>query len=273
MTLFPVVQVVWMSLHEIKLTSINTMTFVGLENYREVFFELSRPPFGRSLLITLGFVGGSVFFHVFIALILAILLDTPWLRGRNMFRNLYLIPWIVAGILVGYTWSFLFEPRAGVLNYLLSLVGLPSRSWTADPKLALPSIIIANIWRGVPYSLILQTAGLQSINPELYEVATVDGVNWFQKIRHITMPLIKDFILLNLILDTGQTFQVFDIIFAMTGGGPLHRTETLSLAMYHQAFRFSNVGVGSTIAVFLLLISMIIAVAYMTLFRPHRRGR
>lgn len=167
--------------------------------------------------------------HILIGLELAVLLNIPWLKGRNIFRNVYMMPWITAGIIVGYTWSFLFEPRAGILNYLLSMVNLPSQSWAADLKLALPSIIIANVWRGVPYSLILQTAGLQSINTELYDAAVVDGANPVQILTRITIPLIREFILLNFILDTGLTFHVFDTIFAMTIGGPLHRTETFSI--------------------------------------------
>jgi multiple sugar transport system permease protein len=137
-------------------------------------------------------------------------------------------------------------------------------------KLALPSIIIANVWRGVPYSLILQTAGLQSINTELYDAAVVDGANPMQILTRITIPLIREFILLNLILDTGMTFHVFDTIFAMTAGGPLHRTETFSINMYLRAFKFGEIGIGSAIAMMLLIISLVLAVVYMRFFRPGR---
>jgi multiple sugar transport system permease protein len=173
--------------------------------------------------------------------------------------------------MVGYTWSFLFEPRAGILNYVLSLASLPSQSWTADPKLALPAIIVANIWRGVPYAIILQTAGLQSINTELYDAARVDGASSLQMVTRIIIPLIKPFILLNLILDTGTTFHVFDTIFAMTGGGPLHRTETFSIFMYYRAFKFGEIGRGSAIGMLLLIISIGLAIIYMRFFRPGRQ--
>ena len=268
-SIYPVIQVVWMSFHDIQLANLREATFVGLQNYRRVLTS-EDPTFINVTWITFAFVGGSVILHVAIGLGLAVLLNIPWLKGRNVFRNVYMIPWITAGIMVGYTWSFLFEPRTGILNYLLGLVNLPSQSWTADLKLALPSIIIANVWRGVPYSLILQTAGLQSINTELYDAAVVDGASPLQTLTRITIPLIREFLLLNLILDTGLTFHVFDTIFAMTAGGPLHRTETFSIHMYLQAFKFGEIGRGAAVSMMLLFISLILAVVYMRFFRPGR---
>ena len=267
--IYPMFQCVWMSFHDIELANLREEVFVGLRNYQRLF-TAEDPTFLGVTGITFAFVGGSVVLHILIGLGLAVLLNIPWLKGRNIFRNVYMMPWITAGIIVGYTWSFLFEPRAGILNYLLSLANLPSQSWTADLKLALPSIIIANVWRGVPYSLILQTAGLQSINTEIYDAAVVDGANPVQILTRITIPLIREFILLNLILDTGLTFHVFDTIFAMTAGGPLHRTETFSINMYLRAFKFGEIGMGSAIAVMLLMISLVLAVVYMRFFRPGR---
>lgn len=269
-SIYPVIQVVWMSFHDIQLANLREATFVGLQNYQRVLTS-EDPTFVNVTWITFAFVGGSVILHIAIGLGLAVLLNIPWLKGRNVFRNVYMIPWITAGIMVGYTWSFLFEPRTGILNYLLALVDLPSQSWTADLKLALPAIIIANVWRGVPYSLILQTAGLQSINTELYDAAVVDGASPIQILTRITIPLIREFLLLNLILDTGLTFHVFDTIFAMTAGGPLHRTETFSIHMYLQAFKFGEIGRGAAVSMMLLLISLILAVVYMRFFRPGRR--
>jgi multiple sugar transport system permease protein len=271
-SLYPVVQVVWMSLQDIELANLREGTFVGLRNYSRIF-SMEDPSFLEVLRITGAFVGGSVVLHVALGLGLALLLNIPWVWGRNFFRNLYTVPWITAGIMVGYTWSFLFEPRAGILNYLLSLAHMPAQSWTADPNLALPSIILANVWRGVPYSLIMQTAGLQSINTELYDAAVVDGASPAQILRRITIPLIREFLLLNLVLDTGLTFHVFDTIFAMTAGGPLHRTETFSINMYLRAFKFGELGMGSAIGMMLLLISLLLALVYMRFFRPRREAR
>ena len=265
-SLYPVVQVIWMSLQDIELANLREGSFVGFSNYARIF-AMEDPSFLEVLRITFAFVGGSVVLHIALGLGLALLLNIPWVRGRNFFRNLYMVPWITAGIMVGYTWSFLFEPRAGILNYLMSLAHLPAQSWTADPALALPSIIAANVWRGVPYSLIMQTAGLQSINTELYDAAVVDGASQPQILARITLPLIKEFLLLNLVLDTGLTFHVFDTIFAMTAGGPLHRTETFSINMYLRAFKFGELGMGSAIGMVLLAISLVLALIYMRFFR------
>ncbi len=269
LAVYPLVQVVWMSFHRIRLANIQDAAFVGLENF-VTLFRIEAPAFGSVVAITLIFVVASVFFHVAIGFVLALFLNCRWMKGHNVLRGVYMMPWITAGIMVGYTWSFLLEPRAGILNYLLSLLELPAQSWTADRSLALPAIIIANIWRGVPYSLIILTGGLQSIDPELYDSALVDGAKSRQIVRFITLPLMREFILLNLILDTGLTFHVFDVIFAMTAGGPRHSTTTLAILMYNRAFRFGEIGLGSAVAVMLLLISGVLAVFYIRSMRRER---
>ncbi len=269
LAVYPIARVIWMSFHRIRLANIQRADFVGLQNFAALLgFEA--PTLGSVVSITVVFVLFSVIAHVAIGFGLALLLNCRWIRGDNFIRSVYMMPWITAGIMVGYTWSFLLEPRAGILNYLLSLVELPSQSWTADRTLALPAIIIANIWRGVPYSLIIQTGGLQSIDPELYDSAIVDGARSTQIVRFITLPLVREFLLLNLILDTGLTFHVFDVIFAMTGGGPRHSTTTLAILMYNRAFRFGELGLGSAIAVVLVLVSGILAVVYIWALRRKR---
>lgn len=270
LTLYPAVQVVWMSFQRIELANMMHSRFAGFENYLAVFTSRN-PDFLSIVRITLSFVFGSVFFHILLGLTLALFLNIPWIRGGGILRNFYMLPWIAAGIIVGYTWSFLFEPRTGLLNYILSLLDISPKAWTSDVNLALPSIIAANIWRGVPYSLIIQTSGLKSIDPELYEAAYVDGAGAGQRLVKITLPLIKEFLLLNLILDTGMTFHVFDTIFAMTAGGPLYRTETFSVYMYHQGFTFGNLGRGSAVGVLLLGVSLLIAVLYLRFFRERSR--
>ncbi len=269
-TLYPAIQVVWMSFQRIELANMMNPRFAGLGNYIGIFTSRD-PAFGSILRITLSFVLGSVFFHVLIGLALALLLNLPWIRGGGILRNFYMLPWIAAGIIVGYTWSFLFEPRTGLLNYALSLLHIPPKAWTSDVNLALPSIIAANIWRGVPYSLIIQTSGLKSIDPELYEAAYADGAGAGQRLVRITLPLLKEFLLLNLILDTGMSFHVFDTIFAMTAGGPLYRTETFSVYMYHQGFTFGDLGRGAAVGVLLLGVSLLIAVVYLRFFRERSR--
>lgn len=268
LTIYPAMSVIMMSFQDVQLANVANARFIGFENYRKLI-ATSEPSLGSVMLVTLKFVAGSVVFHIAIGLGLALLLENPWLRRAETFRSIYMISWVTAGVIIGYTWSFLFEPRVGILNHILSLIGLPTQSWTADPELSLPAITIANIWRGVPFALIIQTAGLKSINREVYDAAVVDGANRLQIFGRITVPLIREFLLLNLILDTGQTFHVFDTIYVMTAGGPVHRTETLSVFMYTQAFRFGDLGRGAAIGVVLLTISVLIAAVYMSIARPR----
>jgi multiple sugar transport system permease protein len=269
LSVYPALSVLWMSLRNIHIASIREGTFVGLQNYL-LLLKATDPTLGGALALSCTFVFISVVFHVLLGFTLANLLTIPWVRGKNAWRNLYMISWVAAGIIIGYTFRFFFEPRAGVLNYFMRLLHLPTQSWAADPKLAMPALIIVNIWRGVPYSLIIQTAGLQSINTELFDAARVDGASAFQMLTRIKIPLVIDFLLLDVILDTTDTFQVFETILAITGGGPLHQTETLAVYMYNQAFRYGEVGKGSAVGVVLLLISLVFAVIYIKFFRPGK---
>lgn len=269
LSVYPALSVLWMSLRNIHIASIKEGTFVGLQNYL-LLFKATDPTLGGALALSCTFVFISVLFHVLLGFTLANLLTIPWVRGKNAWRNLYMISWVAAGIIIGYTFRFFFEPRAGILNYFMRLLHLPTQSWAADPKLAMPALIIVNIWRGVPYSLIIQTAGLQSINTELFDAARVDGASAFQMLTRIKIPLVVDFLLLDVILDTTDTFQVFETILAITGGGPLHQTETLAVYMYNQAFRYGEVGKGSAVGVVLLLISLVFAVIYIKFFRPGK---
>ena len=126
------------------------------------------------------------------------------------------------------------------------------------------------IWKGTTYSLMIQLAGLQSIPDELYEVALVDGASKLQSLRYITLPLLVPFLFINLVTETGDTFHVFDRIYAMTGGGPLHSTELLSIFMYRTAFVYGNLGLGASIAVFEFLIGLSFALAYIFIFKQEK---
>lgn len=220
--------------------------------------------------ITLIFVFFSVILQVGFGLGLALLLHLKWLKAKIFFRNAFLLPWVTAGVVCGFSWKFLFNQTVGVLNYLVTLVGMTPQAWLSDPRLVLPSIIFANIWKGTTYSLLIQLAGLQSIPDELYEVALVDGASKLQSLRYITIPMLVPFLFINLVTETGDTFHVFDRIYAMTGGGPLHSTELLSIFMYRNAFVYGNLGVGAAVAVFELLVGLAFALAYIFIFRQER---
>ena len=268
--LYPMLDTIMTAFFDIQLVNISKKTFVGFKNFQTIFTQENPSFFTGIMRITLIFVFFSVILQVGFGLGLALLLHLKWLKAKIFFRNAFLLPWVTAGVVCGFSWKFLFNQTVGVLNYLVTLVGMTPQAWLSDPRLVLPSIIFANIWKGTTYSLLIQLAGLQSIPDELYEVALVDGASKLQSLRYITIPMLVPFLFINLVTETGDTFHVFDRIYAMTGGGPLHSTELLSIFMYRNAFVYGNLGVGAAVAVFELLVGLAFALAYIFIFRQER---
>jgi len=268
--LYPMLDTIMTAFFDIQLVNISKKTFVGFKNFQTIFTQENPNFFSGIMRVTLIFVFFSVVLQVGFGLGLALMLHLKWLKAKIFFRNVFLLPWVTAGVVCGFSWKFLFNQTVGVLNYLVSLAGIAPQAWLSDPRLVLPSIIFANIWKGTTYSLLIQLAGLQSIPDELYEVALVDGASKLQSLRFITIPMLVPFLFINLVTETGDTFHVFDRIYAMTGGGPLHSTELLSIFMYRNAFVYGNLGVGAAVAVFELLVGLAFALAYIFIFRQER---
>ncbi len=269
---YPFALGLWYSFTNIELVTIRQYSFTGLRNFQIVMSSKSPAFWSQVVLNSATFAFGSLVGQLGIGLALAIVLQQRWLRGRDIFRAIYLVPWVIAGVIVGYTWRFMYDPRSGLLNTLLWSLGLMPVSWLSVPQLTMPALILANIWRGTGFSLVMQTAGLQSIPDELYDAAVVDGASDRQTIWHIVLPLLKPFILIDLIIASMRTINVFDLIYVMTNGGPLFRTEVLPLFMYHQAFDMGYVGRGAAIATIILIISVILTIAYLKLLRTEERA-
>lgn len=268
--IYPMVDTIATSFFKVELVNITQKVFVGFKNFKTLF-AIKEPNFLTGIMkITIIFVFFSVLLQVGMGLLLAMLLHFRWLKGKIFFRNIFLLPWVTAGVVCGFSWKFLFNSSVGVMNYLIGLVGISAQAWLSDPKLVIPSIIFANIWKGTTYSLLIQTAGLQSIPEDLYDVAIVDGASKLQTLRHIVIPLLVPFLFINLLTETGDTFHVFDRIYAMTGGGPLHSTELLSIFMYRNAFVYGDLGLGAAVAVFELLIGLGLAVSYIYIFKQQK---
>jgi multiple sugar transport system permease protein len=170
-------------------------------------------------------------------------------------------------VVSGSVFRWMFDGSIGIINYALQTLGLldKPRFWLTDPNTALIGTIIANIWVGIPFNMILLLPGLQSISVSLYEAAAIDGANERQSFRHVTLPLMRPVILSVLLLGIIYTFKVFDIIYVMTGGGPVDATTTVPIYIYQLAFSFFRFGDGSAAAVLLLLLLSIVAVFYLWL--------
>ncbi len=259
-----------MSLHEVRLASLNRQTFVGLKNYLKIFTFQGPGFFTQVLPATFYFVVGSMAGQLGFGLAMALLVNQEWVRGKGIFRAIFILPWVTSAIVIAISWRFMYEPRLGVLNHLLVLSGVTNLpSWLNDLNLVMPCLIVANVWHGTAFSFTLQTAGLQSIPYELYEAATVDGAGAGQKFRFITFPLIRPFLMINLVLISMYTVNFFDLIYAMTNGGPLYKTEVIAVFLYHQAFEYGHMGTGAAVAVLILIINLLLTVLYMRLNRER----
>jgi multiple sugar transport system permease protein len=234
-----------------------------LQSYVKTFQDRD---FYRSLQISFIFVFTNIVFQILLGLAIAVLLNAGVKRqlpGTVFTRTAVLSAWMTPGVLVGIVWQMLLaSSQFGIINYFLEMIGLPRVRFLVQPELALFSIIVANIWRGTAFTMILQYAGLQRIPEELYEAADVDGASAWQRFIHITIPHLRPILFINLVLITIYTFNTFEIVVALTRGGPARSTQVLTLSAYEQVFNFFSLGRGSAIAVILLLINLTMAIVY-----------
>ncbi|HOI99912.1 MAG TPA: sugar ABC transporter permease [Rectinema sp.] len=271
-SLYPLLCTVYYSFFNISLASINKLKPAGWGNYIKLFTRTSPEFFSQILPATFIYVAGSVIGQIGFGLILALLLNQKFLKGREIFRAIIILPWVVSSIIIAISWRFMYEPRLGIINHILLLLGINSPpTWLNDEKLVMPCLIVANIWHGMPFSFIIQTSGLQSISEDVIEAATVDGATGPQRLKYITLPLVRQFLVLNLILTSINTINSFDLIYAMTNGGPLYRTEVISVYMYHRAFNFGYLGEGSAISTIIFLINFVLTIFYMQINRNRER--
>ena len=236
--------------------------FIGLENYARM---LRDPLFLQSFYNSAVFVVGSAYLGQFlIGLGIALLLhysERIGLRGGTLVYSTVLVGWVVPALLAGFIWVAMYDYYYGTLNTLLKLAGLRPVSWLSK-ELAMPSVIIANIWRGTAFTMILFLSGLETVPPEIYDAARIDGASGLQTLRYVTLPLLKEIIVIDLLSITMSTFGVFIIILTLTNGGPGFATEVLALYAYHRAFQNYEIGYGSAISVFLMLVNIALGVAY-----------
>ncbi|KIT14784.1 carbohydrate ABC transporter permease [Jannaschia aquimarina] len=182
------------------------------------------------------------------------------LRGMTAFRTLVLAAWVVPGIANGLIWQILFdEAPYGTLNSLLGFAGLGPVAWLSDPDMALASAVIANLWQGTAFSMIVFYAARRGIDPTLYEVAAIDGASPWRTFRSVTLPLLRTAIAVNTVLVAVQTLNTFDAILALTGGGPGRATEVLSLFTFNTVFYNLDLAGGSVLALILFLLAMVMA--------------
>jgi len=262
--IFPLSWNIYIALHDVSLTTLlKEWEYVGLENFVTLFDD---PNFYTSLKVTLMFVGGSVALQFGVGILMALVLNQQ-IRGSGVYRAILIIPWTISAVIAAFSFKFILDDNFGILNYILNQLGMESVGWLSDPNIVIWSLVIANMWYGTPFTLLFLTAGLLSINPSLYEAARIDGASKMRSLFHITLPLLKPFMIINLILITMWSVNLFDIQLIMTGGGPLFSSTTTSLYMYRQAFEFGLLSKGAAAGIILILINLAVAVIYVKFLR------
>ena len=259
---FPIVFNLLASVQEVVIGNIADFwrPFVGFDNYLEV---LADPAFRKVLVNSLIFVSVNVVAQVGIGLAVALFFAQRF-AGAHWMRGALLAGWMLPGLVVGALWKWIFATQYGLANYALqslSLVGAPVH-WLSDPAVSLLSVIVANIWFGMPFSMILVAAGLTGIPGELYEAASLDGAGAFSRFRFITLPALGPTLLAVACLVTIYTMRAFDLIFTMTEGGPLDSSNVLPVLSYQFSFLRFHFGQGAAVGTFAFVIVFAVALLY-----------
>ncbi len=259
------------------LYSFSNVSFFGdkikptLKTYK---YLLSSKTFWVMLKITIIFVSISVIAQITLGFLIAFSVvegENRKLIGPVVVRTAVLSAWVIPGVIIGIIWKLLLSNASyGILNYYISVLGFERVNFLSSSTIALVSVIIANIWRGTAFSMIILYGGLKQVPAELYEAAEIDGASGLQRVIHVTIPQLKQVIFINIALITIYTFNTFDMIMALTGGGPGRATEVLSIYTYNSVFNRWALAPGAGTAMVLLLINLIIVIFYYKIMKVSK---
>jgi multiple sugar transport system permease protein len=255
---FPWLFTLYMSVHDWKVTG--TSTFVGLSNYaglasdERFLWALARTLYYAALAVILPLVLGTI----------AALIFHQRFPLRGLLRGIFILPMMATPVAVALVWTMMFHPQLGVLNYLLSLVGLPPQLWVFDPGTVIPSLVMVETWQWTPLVMLIMLGGLASLPVEPFESARLDGASAWHSFWHITFPLVLPFLMVAAIIRTIDAIKSFDLIFVISQGGPGTASETINIYLYLQAFAFYNIGYASTVVVvfFVVIAALALSLLY-----------
>jgi len=260
--IFPWLFTIWMSLNEWKVGS--PTRFVGLANYLRLPND---PRFVEAVGHTLSYTVLSVVLPLILGTLSAVVFHQKF-AARGFLRGVFIMPMMATPVAIALVWTMMFHPQLGVLNYLLSLVGIPPQLWVFNPNTVIPSLVLVETWQWTPLVMLIVLGGLAAIPTEPYESAQIDGANFWQMFRFITLPLIMPFLFIAGMIRMIDAVKSFDIIFAITQGGPGSASETINVYLYSVAFVYYDLGYGSAIAVVFFL--LIVALAALMLYARKR---
>lgn len=236
---------------------LNPIQFVGLDNYKEIFSEAL---FFKIFWNTVVFAISTSVLGVIIPLVLACILNSK-IRGSEFYKTAYFLPFITPMIVIGVVWEWIFDPNIGLLNHILHL----HINWLYDTHFAMPALIIVSVWKLIGYNMVIFLSSLSGISQSMFEAAKIDGATPFQTFKNVTIPLLSPSIFFVVIITAISSFQVFDLIYLMTQGGPLDSTNVLVYAIYKNAFEYFNVGKASAIAYVLFFIILVLTLVQWSL--------
>ena len=241
-----------------------TKAFIGLQNYVALF--ASDPVFWIALTNNAIWLVAALILPTSIGLTLALILNSKF-RGSRIFRTIFYIPAVLSLAVVGLIWTWMYQPTLGLINQVLDLFGWKAleHNWLGDPQVALYAVIIAAAWNATGLPMLLYLAGLQTVSTELLEAAKVEGAGPVRRFLYVTFPLLRETTLIVLAITAINSLKAYDIVYAMTYGGPANRTQVLGTWMYFQTYNYNTVGGGTAIAVVLFALTLIFAVPYLRL--------
>lgn len=262
---YPLISSLVMSLYEMR--GFQSRIFVGIGNFTDLFRD---PIFWKSLRNTAYFAAGTLTLQLPIALLLAILLNSKFVRGKNVLRLAFFAPVLVAGVFVAIIFNLVYDQRAGLVNQEFVLFG-KEIGWLNEENYVMPAVILTGVWQWAGFNMIYFLAGLQGIRQELYEAAAVDGANWWQAFLHITLPSLRPVIAFVFVVSMIGSLQLFDLPYILTNGGePADAGSTIVMYLYKNGFQFMRLGYAATIGWVLFFIIAVISIIQLRLLGIFR---
>ena len=264
---YPLVYSFVVSFGDVEFVNIRDYNFVGLFQYIKTFTD---PEFINSIQVTAKFVFFTVLIKLVLGTLIAVMLKERFI-GRSIVRSLIIIPWATPYVVTGLMWKWMLHSKVGVINFILERLGIIKEyiPFLSQKTFAMPFVIMADVWQGTPFFVIIILAGLQTIPEDLYEAAHIDGAGGIRSFLSITLPLIKFPIFIATILGTITAINAFDLFFVLTKGGPSNVTTSATLFDWNNAFKFYHLSYASAISYVILIIAMIITIGYVVIMRRN----
>ena len=270
LVIYPLANTIVYSFYDYGITSVRR-PFIGLGNYLELFGDRV---FWRALRNNIILLLGSVIIQVGLGAILAAILNRGIQRGTVLFQTIIFAPMVMSVVAVGLLWQLIYDPNIGILNHVMKFLGLPvpPQGWLGDPNIVMYAILVAACWQYTGFMMVLLLAGMQSVPEELYEAATLDGATEAQSFLHITLPGIRNILIVAVLITMIGAFKAFDIVYVLTRGGPANASQVLGIYLFQNAFTLNRAGYANAIAVVLLVFALMLGLLQLRFSRGEKRS-